>query len=776
MTETRTKSSSINTLLVLSFASVGMLMILGGVISLWQLSFIRQRAQYLYQTDKPARAVLRVHSDFLTFQRELLPFSEAQDAARFSEEGNRLLLAFGADVEQAVEAVRALPPGTQRDSELSSLETVRTLFAGQIESLMGLAKSGDWVGVRLRLASRMPMIGELSESLVHDIDAIVEIEKQRGLEDIRRAEVRTNWTMGISGLLSILMAGILGVAVTNRIAGRLEKLDVAARALARGEFQHQVIVGGNDEITRLSWAFNDMSSRLRSLYEELQSSEAHFRSLIENARDFILLVDADGTVRYASPSMEREFAKDLPLVGKNIVSLVEPGDAEVVRGLLAAPTGPDIPARSVEFRIRSIDGTLRTLETHCNHLLHHSAIQGIVFNARDITERQRMEDQLRQAQRMEAIGTLSGGVAHDFNNLLTIIRGYAHQLLESRPDAEKARVQVQHIDEAAERATALTSQLLAFSRRQVLQPKVFDLNALAAGLDHMLRRLIGEHIEMITVVATESCQVKADTGQIEQVIMNLVINARDAMPEGGHLTLETANLTLDEAYAAKHEGVVPGPYVMLAISDTGVGMDAETRARIFEPFFTTKGLGQGTGLGLSTVYGIVKQSGGHIWVYSELGRGSTFKVYLPRVNEAVTVVKKEPEEDSSAAGVGGHETVLLVEDEPELRELVEMMLTSCGYSTLTVGNPLQAEAFSENYPGPIHLLLTDVVLPGISGRDVARRITMHRPKIRVLYTSGYTPNAIVHHGVLDAGLNFIQKPFTLETLASKVREVLNGES
>jgi PAS domain S-box-containing protein len=770
MAEAQTKQSSISTLLVLSFASVGMLMILGGAISLWQLNFIRQRAQYLYQTDKPARAVLRVHSDFLNFQRELLPLSDAQDAARFAEEGNRLLLAFGSDVEQATQAVRALPGGTQRDSELSSLETVRTLFAGQIETLMGLAKSGDWVDVRLRLESRMPTIGELSESLVHDIDAIVEIEKQSGLEDIRHAEMRTNWTMGLTGLLSIVMAGILGVAVTNRIAGRLEKLDVAARALARGEFQHQVVVGGNDEIARLSWAFNDMSSRLRSLYEELRRSEAHFRSLIENARDFILLVDLDGTVRYASPSMEREFAKGEPLIGKNILSFVEPGDSDAVASLLSPAAGPDVPHRSVEFRMRSVDGTSRTLETHGSHLLPDSTLGGVVFNARDITERRTMEDRLRQAQRMEAIGTLSGGVAHDFNNLLTIIRGYAHQLLESRPDAQEGRMEVQRIDEAAERAAGLTSQLLAFSRRQVLQPKIFDLNKLTTSLDQMLRRLIGEHIEMKTVVGAESCPVQADTGQIEQVIMNLVINARDAMPKGGKLTLETANLELDENYAAKHEGVHPGPYVMLAISDTGVGMDAETQTRIFDPFFTTKGLGKGTGLGLSTVYGIVKQSGGHIAVYSEPGRGSAFKVYLPRVGDAIEAAKKK---EDRPANLRGHETVLVVEDEPQLRDLVELMLSSRGYSILKVENPLQADAFSQRYPGPIHLLLTDVVLPGISGRDVARQVTAHRPDMKVLFTSGYTPDAIVHHGVLEAGLNFIQKPFTLETLSNKVRAVLD---
>jgi len=773
MAEVQTKQSSISTLLVLSFASVGALMILGGAISLWQLNFIRQRAQYLYQTDKPARAVLRVHSDFLNFQRELVPLSDAHDAARFVDESNRLLLAFAADVEQATDAVRALPAGTQRDSELSSLETVRVLFAGQIESLMGLAKSGDWVGVRLRMETRMPVIAELSESLVHDIDAIVEIEKQSGLEDIRHAEMRTNWTLGVTGLLSIVMAGILGVAVTKRIAGRLERLDVASRALARGEFQHQVVVGGNDEIARLSRTFNQMSARLRGLYEELQRSEAHFRSLIENARDFILLADEDGTVRYASPSMEREFArkKNESLVGKNILSLVEPDDAEAVKVLLAPASGPDVAYNSVEFRMRSVDGTLRTLETHGSPLLQDSGIAGVVFNARDITERQSMEDRLRQAQRMEAIGTLSGGIAHDFNNLLTIIRGYAHQLLESRPDPQTAKMQVERIDEAAERAAALTGQLLAFSRRQILQPKTFDLNTLTTGVDQMLRRLIGEHIEMHTVVAAEPCPVQADTGQIEQVMMNLVINARDAMPEGGKLTLETASVELDEAYAEKH-GVVPGPYVMLAISDTGIGMDADTQTRIFEPFFTTKGLGQGTGLGLSTVYGIVKQSGGHIWVYSELGRGSTFKVYLPRVGGAVAAVKKE---EIGVVDHRGHETVLLVEDEPQLRELVEMMLKSRGYSILTVDNPLRAEAFSAEYRGPIHLLLTDVVLPGISGRDVARQVCAHRPEMKVLFTSGYTPDAIVHHGVLDAGLHFIQKPFTLEALSNKVRAVLDEE-
>jgi CheY-like chemotaxis protein len=304
----------------------------------------------------------------------------------------------------------------------------------------------------------------------------------------------------------------------------------------------------------------------------------------------------------------------------------------------------------------------------------------------------------------------------------------------------------------------------------VLQPKVFDVNALVANLDQMLRRLIGEHIEMRTVAALQPCLVKADVGQIEQVIMNITINARDAMPKGGRLTLETGHAELDQAFSAEVAGASPGPYVMLAVSDTGEGMDADTKAHIFEPFFTTKGLGKGTGLGLSTVYGIVKQSGGCISVYSEPGRGSTFKVYLPRVQDAVRAQRKV---EARGVETQGRETILVVEDEPMIRELVETMLQSRGYSVLMVDDPLRAVAFSAQYSGPIHLLLTDVIMPGISGREIADQISAQRPEMKVIFVSGYTPNAIVHHGILDEDLNFLQKPFTAGTLTHKVREVLD---
>jgi PAS domain S-box-containing protein len=772
MADAPTKRSSISTLLVGSFVSVGLLMILGGVIALLQIKYMRERAEYLSQADQPTRAVLRVRSDFLTFQRELQELASKRDAAQFASESSNLLFAFDSDVGHANQALAALPRGPQRDSELSSLETVRALFAEQIESLTGLAQSGDWLGLNMRIESRMPVINDLSESVVRDIDALVDIEKKSGLEDTRRAQQRAAWTLVVTSFLALITAGFLGVGVTRSIAGRLEKVDAAARSLARGQFQQQLVVGGNDEIARLSQVFNEMSSRLRSLYETLQRSEAHFRSIIEHASDFILILDAEGLVRYASPSSERALGQNESLIGRSVFELVHSGDEPALKIFLQRAKETAEFQTSIELRTSQAEGPSRILQVFATNLLQDPSVAGIVMNARELTDVKRLEEQLRQAQRMEAIGTLSGGIAHDFNNLLTVIRGYTNQLLESPRQPPESRMQIKRIDEAAERASALTRQLLAFSRRQVLQPKVFDVNELVANLDQMLRRLIGEHIEMKTIAAKEPCLVKADPPQIEQVIMNIAINARDAMPHGGKLTLETTQAELDQAFVAGHAGAVPGPYVMLAVSDTGEGMDADTKAHIFEPFFTTKGLGKGTGLGLSTVYGIVKQSEGYISVYSEPGRGSTFKVYLPRLNEAVKARRKE---ELPATDARGQETILVVEDEPMIRELIETMLKSRGYSVLTVDNPVQAAAFSAQHAGPIHLLLTDVVMPGISGREVASKISAQRPDTKVIFISGYTPNAIVHHGVLDEELHFLEKPFTAATLCNKVREVLNGK-
>jgi two-component system, cell cycle sensor histidine kinase and response regulator CckA len=377
--------------------------------------------------------------------------------------------------------------------------------------------------------------------------------------------------------------------------------------------------------------------------------------------------------------------------------------------------------------------------------------------------------QLRQAQKMEAIGRLAGGVAHDFNNLLTVIRGYSRMLLD-RAAGHEFRGGLERIDDAADRAASLTSQLLAFSRRQVLQPKIFSLNSLVQNLEKMLRRLIGEDIEMRTVPAADLGSVRADRSQIEQVIMNLVVNSRDAMPKGGKLTIETSNIFLDEAYAQRHQTVQPGRYVLLAVSDTGVGIEPENLARIFEPFFTTKEMGKGTGLGLSMVYGIIKQSGGNIWVYSEPGRGTSFKIYLPLVNARADALASE---QSSNENSRGSETILLVEDDEQVRELSREALSVSGYEVLVADTPKAAIALCRSHKSRIDLLLTDVVMPGISGPELATQVIAIRPELKVLYMSGYTAQAIVHHGELDANTFFLQKPFTPSSLSAKVREVLN---
>jgi two-component system cell cycle sensor histidine kinase/response regulator CckA len=404
---------------------------------------------------------------------------------------------------------------------------------------------------------------------------------------------------------------------------------------------------------------------------------------------------------------------------------------------------------------------------------------GWVSVVRDITERKRAEkkmaelqEQLRQSQKIEAIGRLGGGIAHDFNNLLTIIKGYSQLSLLDLKENDPLFGNIQEIKKATQRATDLTRQLLAFSRRQILDLKVLDLNTLLRDLDKMLRRIIGEDIELVTLLAEDLGRVKIDSGQIEQVIFNLAVNARDAMPSGGKLIIETANVELDEEYASAHIGVVPGRYVRLSVSDTGVGIPQEMKEKIFEPFFTTKEKGKGTGLGLSTVYGIVKQIGGNIWVYSEPGHGTTFKIYLPWVEEELDTLHGRDETDSLPMG---SETVLLVEDEASVRDLAHRILSQQGYKVLEAANGEEAlRVFQEHMGEKIHLLLTDVVMPLMGGKELAERLKILSPDIKVLYTSGYTDDAIVHQGVLNPGTHFLQKPSSPKTLSHKVREVLDG--
>jgi PAS domain S-box-containing protein len=436
------------------------------------------------------------------------------------------------------------------------------------------------------------------------------------------------------------------------------------------------------------------------------------------------------------------------------------------------PRAPKSVSRNqalVMWRHRVKDGRIIDVEV----LVHDTIYEGrraALAVLIDVTQRRLLEEQLRQAQKMEAVGMLAGGIAHDFNNLLTIITGYSQLILNTLSEGDANRGAVEQIMKAGERAAALTRQLLAFSRRQVLQPKVMDLNQLVAGLGVMLRRLIGEDIDLRLVMGPELGRVNADPGQMEQVIMNLAVNSRDAMPKGGALTIETMNADLDSAYVKSHIAVRPGSYVMLAVSDTGIGMDEETQAHLFEPFYTTKTEGRGTGLGLSIVFGIVKQSGGNIEVYSEPGQGTSVKIYLPRVDQAAFV----EEEGFTHTAHRGTETILLVEDEDMLRRLVRETLEREGYTVLDAAGPAEAQRICHSFNGPIHLMVTDVIMPKLNGRELAERVAAVHPEMHVLYMSGYTDNAVVTNGVLQGAMPFLQKPFTPTALARKVREMLDG--
>jgi PAS domain S-box-containing protein len=512
----------------------------------------------------------------------------------------------------------------------------------------------------------------------------------------------------------------------------------------------------------------------RKLTEEaLKESEEKYRQIIENSQDLIYTIGPEGKFLFISPAISQLLGYDeATLIGRPFQTMVHPDDVAACEESLRQ-TIKGIRNPGFQYRIRHVSGNWRWFNSRggivYDNLGNYLYFQGV---ARDITDQFRLEEQLRQAQRMEAVGRLAGGVAHDFNNLLTTILGNAQMALMDMVKDDPLYATMNEIREAGDRAARVTGQLLAFSRKQVFQLEVTDLNEAVSEINKILRRLIGEDIELQTILSPTLGLVEADVGQIEQVIMNLAVNARDAMPGGGKLTIETANADLDEAYVAGHVAATSGPYVILSISDTGTGMSTEVQSHVFEPFFTTKEKGKGTGLGLSTVYGIVKQSRGYIWVYSEEGQGTTFKIYLPRVDKAD---KKEKGKGIKEEVRGGSETVLVVEDEESVRNLAMRILQGYGYQVLTAANGQEALEIFERHDGPIHLILTDVVMPRMSGKELAVRMGDLQPGIKVLFMSGYTDNAIVHHGILDKGIAFIQKPFTPEGLARKVNEVLEDK-
>ncbi len=519
----------------------------------------------------------------------------------------------------------------------------------------------------------------------------------------------------------------------------------------------------------------DISARQRS-EEALRISEAQYRMLFDRSPfptflyeyetlKFLAVNDA-GVTHYGYSREE--------LRSMNLRDLRLPEDVpELLDGVAAIEAGQVGARFELARRHRKKDGSMIDVEVRVHRFAYEGKSCGLAIVI-DVTDRKRMEAQLRQSQKMEAIGSLAGGVAHDFNNLLSVILSYSEMLSGGLKPGDPMLADLAEISAAGLRAADLTRQLLAFSRQQILQPRVLDLNGVIGGVTKMLERVVGEDISLKFVGHPELGTVKADPGQLEQVLMNLVVNARDAMPEGGKLTIETSNVELDADYASTHGAgaIAPGPYVMLAVTDTGCGMDAATRERIFEPFFTTKERGKGTGLGLATVFGIVRQTDGHVWVYSEVGEGTTIKVYLPRADPRMPLTVEEIVPDVRARR--GSETILLVEDEEPVRALTRIILERSGYHVIEAQGGGDALLICEQHRARIHLLLTDVVMPRMSGRVLAQRLVSLRPDMKVLYMSGYTDDAIVRHGVLDSDVAFLQKPITPETLTRKVREVLEA--
>ncbi len=507
-------------------------------------------------------------------------------------------------------------------------------------------------------------------------------------------------------------------------------------------------------------------------YAELRRSRDLLEAVIEGTNEAVYLRDLSGRYLLVNEAASRILGKRREqIIGHTDDEFFSPSAFRVVRESDMSVISSGQPQRREEAL--EVNGSVRTFFTMKGpHRDQHGRTIGVLGIAVDVTERRLIEEQLRKAQRMESVGTLAGGVAHDFNNLLTVIKGYSQLIAETASDPG-VREQIRDVESAADKAAALTRQLLAFSRRQVMQPKVMNVNQVVGEIEKMLRRLISEDIEFVTDLAPGLKSIIADPAQLEQVIMNLVVNGRDAMPRGGKLTLQTSCVYIDEEYSRSHLNAPTGEYVLLLVSDTGIGMDRATQARIFEPFFTTKEPGRGTGLGLATVYGIVKQSGGYIWVYSEPGLGATFKLYFP-------VSEKDPERTTPKATEvhdhAGVETVLVAEDDATLRQLVNSVLSKAGYKVLLAESAPAAEEIAARHSGEIHLLLTDVVMPKASGRQLADQLRMVRPRTKVLWMSGYAEDIIVHHGMLDPDIDFIQKPFSPGELKLKIRSMLDSVS
>ena len=667
--------------------------------------------------------------------------------------------------------------GRTLDAEEFSRLGVLTQTPITVEQLNGHPVPSDFAEAALEISQSEPVVIQtLNDDQLAGYEELKDIYGKPAVI-LRVSQARPIHAQGQTSLLQFLLLLTAAAFVFGAVMLRLLERVVISRVAdltdnitqigASGDLSARLTVSGKDEIAYLGTSINGMLEDLER--SQLDRHEGRTRLGVMIERMPAVLWTTDKELRFTSSmgaGLDALGLKPNQLIGLSIFEYFQTDD----------PKAPPILAHGKallgEPYTYEMEWQKRVFEAHVQPLRSNEGeTLGVIGVALDITDRKQLADQLRQSQKMQAVGELAGGVAHDFNNLLMVMKGHAEMLLDRLDQGSNEHQNAEQIHQAAERAAGLTRQLLAFSRKQVLQPRVLDMNEAVGSMSQMVSRIIGEAIDLTFIPGVNLGCVKADPSQIEQVVLNLVVNARDAMPTGGRLTIETSNIDLDADYAISHVSVEPGPYVMLTVTDTGCGMDAETQSRIFEPFFTTKGPGRGTGLGLATVYGVVKQSGGYIYVYSEPEHGTTFKIYLPRVAAPAENLSADK---APAAPSPGTETILFVEDEESVRELVAEYLQARGYNVLEAPDGIRALEIADAYSGAIQLLITDVVMPKMSGRELATKIAERRDHLKVLYISGYTDDSIFRHGVLEGGVSFLQKPFNLKDLAEKVREVLKG--
>jgi PAS domain S-box-containing protein len=674
-------------------------------------------------------------------------------------------------------------PGSQANAEDFRAAGANTVLKVPVEPILWDSRLAELLDVPPRREARIPVMLQLWASPV---------AQPAGLEglalnvSVHGMLIETAEPLSVGTRLDLSFR-LPGDAVPLSIVGLIVRRAGLVDGRHRFGVKHVVLAGNSREriadfVASAAWPRFDGRSSPATAAEreqwlaELKASEARNTAILQAVLDAVISVDHEGRIVEFNRAAEAAFGYPrAEALGQRAAELLLPEAArESFWGNLAQLVGPGVTAgtgRRLEITGRRADGSEFPAEVSLSAAEHDGRRYHLLV-MRDVTDQRVLEQKFRQAQKMEAVGRLAGGIAHDFNNLLNVISGYSELLLRRLEEGSDARRKAGEVMKAADRAARLTGQLLAFSRRQVLQPRVFDLNAAVLDMKGMLARLIREDIALETRLDPALGQVKADPGQFEQVLMNLAINARDAMPNGGRLRVETSNVDVDDTRARRHVDGRAGAFVVLRVSDTGVGMDEETRRQVFEPFFTTKGLGQGTGLGLATVYGIVQQSDGWVGVESEPGRGTLFEVFLPRVDAPAAAAAEPP---APAPARRGAETILLVEDEENLRALARETLEAAGYRVLTAGNSEQARRVAGAHDGPVHLLLTDVIMPGANGAELARSLLAERPEMRVLFASGYTDDVLAPQGAPAAGTSFLQKPYSTGALESRVREMLDAK-